>query len=140
MKKLAKITILIVFIITTSCEKTPNGYKYKQGSLPETPVNLSDFNTAYDDFNSTAPSLGELIPFCFSTNRNSNGNDFDIIYQPMNVNFNKTSGNLKVTNEYDNWGVYMNDYEIIKTGLNKIKTAGNEFGPNLVTGYSSNEI
>ena len=140
MKKIAKITILIGLIITTSCEMTPRGYKYEQGSLPEAPVNLSDFNTQYDDFNSTAPSLGELIPFCFSTNRNSNGNEFDIIYQPMNVNFNKTSGNLKVTNEYDNWGVFMDDYEIIKTGLNKIKTAGNEFGPNLVTGYSSNEF
>lgn len=140
MKNIAKITALIGLIISTSCEKTPFGYKYEQGSLPVTPVNLSDFNTEYDDFNSTAPSLGELIPFCFSTNRNSNGNEFDIIYQPMNVNFNKTSGILKVTNEYANWGVYMDDYKIIKTGLNKIKTTGNEFGPNLLTGYSSNKF
>lgn len=132
--------MLIVLIISTSCEKTPGGYKFEQGSLPETPVNLTDFNTEYDDFNSTAPSLGRLIPFCFSTNRNSNGKEFDIIYQPMNVNFDKTSGILKVTNEYDNWGVYMDDYEIIKAGLNKIKTSGNEFGPNLLTEYISNEF
>lgn len=33
----------------------------------------------------------------------------------------------------------MENYEIIKTGLNKIKTTGNEFGPILMTGYSSNE-
>ncbi len=134
------ISVLFGLIVLTSCEKTPGGYKYERGSLPDTPVNLSEFNTAYDDFNSTAPSLGELIPFCFSTNRNSNGNEFDIIYQPMNINFNKTSGILKVTNEYANWGVYMEDYEIIKTGLNKIKTSGNEFGPNLITGYSSNAL
>ena len=130
----------MVMIFSTSCEKPLRGYKYEKGSLPETPVNLSDFNTEYDDFNSTAPSLGELIPFCFSTNRNSNGREFDIIYQPMNVNFDKTSGILKVTNEYANWGTFMDDYEIIKTGLNKIKTTGNEFGPNLITGYSSNEF
>lgn len=141
MKNLAKSVVLIVLIISASCEKTPiHGYKYEQGSLPETPVNLSDFNTEYDDFNSTAPSLGELIPFCFSTNRNSNGNEFDIIYQPMNVNFDKILGILKVTNEYANWGVYPDDYEIIKSGLNKIKTTSNEFGPNLVIGYSSNEF
>jgi hypothetical protein len=139
MKNIAKITVLIGLIISTSCEKNPSGYKYEQGTLPDTPVNLSDFNTEYDDYNSTAPSLGRLIPFCFSTNRNSNGNEFDIIYQPMNVNFDKTTGDLKVINEYANWGVYMDDYEIIKTGLNKIKTTGNEFGPNLMTGYSSNE-
>ena len=140
MKNIAKLILLIVLIITSSCEKTRSGYKYEHGTLPDTPVNLSDFNTAFDDFNSTAPSLGELIPFCFSTNRNSNGNEFDIIYQPMNVNFDKTSGILKVTNEYANWGVLMEDYEIIKTGLNKIKTAGNEYGPNLLIGYNSNEF
>lgn len=139
MKNFAKILGLIVLIISTSCEKTPSGYKYEQGSLPETPVNLSDFNTEYDDYNSTAPSLGRLIPFCFSTNRNSNGNEFDIIYQPMNVNFDKTSGILKVTNEYANWGVKRDDYEIIETGISKIKTSGNEFGPNLLIGYSANE-
>lgn len=140
MKNLAIIAILMVLIFSTSCEKPLRGYKYEKGSLPETPVNLSDFNTEYDDFNSTAPSLGELIPFCFSTNRNSYGREFDIIYQPMNVNFDKTSGILKVTNEYANWGTFMDNYEIIKTGLNKIKTTGNEFGPNLITGYSSNEF
>jgi len=93
------------------------GYKYNKGSLPTIPLNLSDFNSEFDDYNSTAPSLGELIPFCFSTNRNSNGNEFDIIYQPMNVNFSKTTGALKVTNEYANWDVKRDDYEVIKTGL-----------------------
>lgn len=136
---MAKTILLIVWIISTSCERTPVGYKYEDGSLPDTPVNLTDFNTEYDDFNSTAPSLGELIPFCFSTNRNSSGNEFNIIFQPMNVNFNKTSGVLKVTNGYANWGVYSDHYEIIRTGLSKIKTTGNEFGPNLITGYSSNK-
>ena len=127
-----------MLLATTSCEKTPGGYRYNEGSLPERPVNLSDFNTEYDDYNSTAPSLGMLIPFCFSTNRNSQGDEFDIIYMPMNVNFNKTSGLLKVTNAYDNWGIYLDDYEVIKTGLNKIKTVGNEFGPNLLIGHDSN--
>lgn len=131
-----------MLIISTSCEDDPGGggYKYPNGSLPEVPVNLSDFNTEYDDFNSTAPSLGKLIPFCFSTNRNSNGNEFDIIYQPMNINFDKTSGVLKVTNEYANWGVFIGDYEIIKRGLNRIKTTGNEYGPNLVIENSANEF
>ena len=141
MKHIGKILILIVLITLTSCEPiSPFGYKYNEGSLPETPVNLTDFNTEYDDYNSTAPSLGRLIPFCFSTNRNSNGNEFDIIYQPMNVFFSKTSGELKVTNEYDGWGIYRDDYEIIEAGLRKIKTDGNEFGPNLLVGDDSGEF
>jgi hypothetical protein len=140
MKNIAKIIAIGMLIFLTSCDKPLIGYKYNSGSLPLTPVNLSDFNTEFDDYNSTAPSLGRLIPFCFSTNRNSQGNEFDIIYMPMNVDFSKISGILKVTNEYDNWGVYMDDYEVIKTGINKIKTGGNEFGPNLVTGYNSNKF
>jgi hypothetical protein len=139
MKITPLIALLIILIVTLSCERILPGYKYNQGSLPETPVNLTDFNTEYDDYNSTAPSLGELIPFCFSTNRR-NQNDFDIIYMPMNVNFNKTSGILKVTYGYDNWGVFAEDYEVIRTGLDKIETGGNEFGPNLMTGRSKDKF
>lgn len=137
MKNKHLILFLVVLISSVSCDKIPPGYKYNVGSLPETPVNLSDFNTEYDDYNSSAPILGTLIPFCFSTNRNSTGEEFDIIFQPMNINFSKTSGNLMVTNEYENWGIKRDDYEIIKTGLNKIKTIGNELGPNLMVGHNS---
>lgn len=140
MKNIAKIVVLIVLIISTSCEKTPSGYNYNQGSLPEIPVNLSDFNTEYDDFNSTAPSLGDLIPFCFSTNRNSNGNEFDVIYQPMNINFNKTSGILSVTNEYGNWNSIADRYFVLQNNINKINTSGNEFGPYLIPEYDFNDL
>jgi hypothetical protein len=139
MKNPGKLLVIITLIISASCEKTPNGYKYNEGSLPESPVNLSDFNSPYDDFNSTAPSLGRLIPFCFSTNRYSQGNTFDITYQPMNVKFDKTTGLLEVTNEYAHWGIYRDDYDVINRGLEKIKTNGNEYGPNLVVGYNANE-
>ncbi len=138
MRIIREIFILLIIMVFASCNEMRKGYNYEAGNLPETPVNLSDFNTEFDDYNSTAPSLGILIPFCFSTNRNSIGNEFDIIYQPMNVNFDKTTGILKVTNEYANWEVFRDDYDIIKKGLNKIKTTGNEFGPNLMAEYSSN--
>ena len=59
----------------------PIGYRYNQGELPETPVNLQEFNTQYDDYNSTAPSLGDLVPFCFSSNRKSQGEHFDVLYE-----------------------------------------------------------
>ncbi|MEN8158200.1 MAG: hypothetical protein ABFS10_14705 [Bacteroidota bacterium] len=109
------------------------GYNYNEGDLPDNPVNLEAFNTVYDDYNSTAPTLGWLIPFCFSTNRQSQGGEFDVIYQPMNVSFSKTTGELTVTNRYDNWGIYMDDYAVIPQGLDSINTSGNELGPYLVT-------
>ncbi len=131
MKKIIAVAVLLSLL---SCEYIGHGgYKYEQGSLPDSPINLELFNSEYDDYNSTAPSLGRLIPFCFSTNRNSQGGNFDVIYQPMNINFDKTSGVLKVINKYENWGIFASEYGIIQNGLNKINTTGNEFGPYLMS-------
>jgi len=134
------LSIIFIIFLLISCEPTITGYKYNEGDLPDSPVNLEDFNTIYDDYNATAPSLGRLIPFCFSTNRRSNGGEFDIIYQPMNVYFNKTSGVLKVSNEYANWSVFLDDYEVIQDGVRKIKTSGNELGPYLIAEYDFNDL
>lgn len=133
--------LLILLILSVACDKNSlGGYKYNTGNLPETPVNLEAFNTEYDDYNSTAPTLGYLIPFCFSTNRNSQGNDFDVIYQPMNVNFDKTTGELTVGNEYSNWTSVADRFYPIQNNINKIKTSGNEFGPNLIITPDFNDI
>ncbi|HEY9169314.1 MAG TPA: hypothetical protein VIN72_07500 [Lutibacter sp.] len=146
MKKTTKILLLIALssILLISCEDNPTdgprGYKYNEGNLPESPVNLEDFNTIYDDYNATAPSLGKLIPFCFSSNRDSYGHEFDVMYQPMNVDFDKMSGILKVTNKYANWASLVDGFEVIKKGINKINTAGNEFGPYLIAKYDFNDL
>ncbi|MEN8119199.1 MAG: hypothetical protein ABFS35_02585 [Bacteroidota bacterium] len=131
-----KITAFIFLLSLFSCY--PHGYKYDYGSLPDTPVNLEEFNSVYDDYNSTAPTLGWLIPFCFSTNRNSTGNNFDIIYRPMDVSFSKTTGILDVTNGYGGWGTYQETYSVLVNGLRKINTNGNEFGPYLL--FSNNQF
>jgi hypothetical protein len=134
------VLILFITISNLSCDHSCGlyGYKYNDGHLPDKVINLSDFNGEYDDYNSTAPSLGGLIPFCFSTNRNSNGKDFDVIYQPMNVNFDKNTGKLTITNEYGGWNSYREVYSVIENGLNKINTTGDEFGPYLIREWGNN--
>jgi hypothetical protein len=127
----SQIINLFILISLFSCESGEE--PYYPGSLPVIPVNLEAFNCEYDDFNSAAPTSGWLIPFCFSTNRNSQGGHFDIIYQPMNVNFSKSTGILSVTNEYSNWGIFREKYDVIKDGLDIINTTGNEYGPYLLT-------
>ncbi|RLD60587.1 MAG: hypothetical protein DRI95_15300 [Bacteroidetes bacterium] len=130
---------LSAFIFLTSLFSCyPTGYEYNQGSLPDTPVNMEDFNSVYDDYNSTAPTLGWLIPFCFSTNRNSSGNNFDIIYRPMDISFSKTTGILDVTNGYGGWGIYQETYAVLVNGLRKMNTSGNELGPYLLFNQNSN--
>ncbi len=126
-----KIQILIVFILLLffSCEPQ---YKHESGELPTTPQNLEAFNTKFDDYNSTAPTLGSFIPLCFSTNRYSNGNQFDVIYEPMVVTFGKSTGILRILNSYAGWGDYQYYNEILNDALNIINTSGNELGPYLM--------
>jgi hypothetical protein len=108
------------------------GYKYNTGTLPDTPVNLEEFNSEYDDYNSTIPILGDFFPLCFSTNRHSQGGEFNIIYMPMSVVFSKTSGELKVSNEYGPWNSHGNDFGILQNAVRKVNSTGNELGPNLM--------
>ncbi len=128
---------IIVLLFMSSC--LPESYKYPKGSLPSSPVNLEAFNTEYDDYNSTAPIAGTLIPFCFSTNRQSEGGDYDIIYEPMNIEWNKNTGILTVSNNYNNWTIYQQEYMVLEGALDIINTEYNELGPYFIIdgGYHS---
>jgi hypothetical protein len=121
---------LVLPIMLISC--ITDTEKYYEGELPTTPVNLEKFNTEFDDYNSTAPILGSLIPFCFSTNRKSSGGNFDIIYEPMSITFSKITGNLSVDNQYSIWGSYQSELDVIKEALVKVNTSANELGPYLI--------
>lgn len=129
-KKIILGIVILLPLLLISCLPEPE--PYFQGELPSTPVNLAPFNTEYDDYNSTAPTLGSLIPFCFSTNRKTSGENFDIIYQPMTVSFSKISGELAIINGYSHWGVYQPTLDVINDAVDKANTVGNEFGPYLV--------
>ena len=130
MKKL--IILLVMFAVFSSCRF---GYKYEQGVLPTTPVNLEDFNSEYDDYNSTAPTTGSAIPFCFSSNRNSQGGDFDVVYMPMNTVFDKSTGVLTISNEYYQGPFLDSYYSELIYGVSLINTMGNELGPYIVADH-----
>jgi len=141
-KLLIKIfTFGIIVNLLFSCG--PDENRYLIGRFPDTPTNLTDFNTQYDDYNSTAPSLGETFPLCFSSNRNSKGNNFDIVYKLMTIDFSKISGILKIYNNTStNLDVFIEN-ENINNALSKINTSSNEFGPYLIpqgTKYNGTNI
>jgi hypothetical protein len=58
----------------------------------------------------------------------------------MNVNFNKTSGVLKVTNEYDNWNSIADMYHVLQNNIHKINPSGSEFGTFLLPEYDFNDL
>jgi len=126
---------LVLSVITStiilSCDLT-NDNKYSIGHFPTSPVNLEEFNTEFDDYNSTAPNLGETFPFCFSSNRNPRG-DFNIVYKLMSVNFSKKTGELDI---YENTEGHLSVYienKNIRSALHKINTPFDEFGPSLIS-------
>jgi hypothetical protein len=93
--KIIYLILIVICIVLNSCP-LEDGYKYRIGTFPETPVNMGDINSEYDDYNSTSPELGGTAPLCFSSNRNSNHKDFDIIYKLLDVYMSKSTGILKV--------------------------------------------
>lgn len=130
---------LIFLVITSitffSCDifNFNSGNKYSIGHFPTSPTNLTYFNTEFDDYNSDIPIFGETFPFCFSSNRNSKGTDFDIVYKLMSVEFSKKNGNLDIfENTHANLDGYIEN-ENIRNALNKINSPFNEFGPCLIS-------
>jgi hypothetical protein len=129
MKK-PNLVFLFFSLVLYSC---PFGHKFKyyEGTFTKTPVNLADFNTLYDDYNSTSPDLGGTSVFCFSSNRESKGADFNIIFKMLNVSMDKTDGDFTIGEANNEWGGYGMDVSLFNA-LNIINSAHNELGPYLI--------
>ncbi|MBS0012208.1 MAG: hypothetical protein KFF49_12410, partial [Bacteroidales bacterium] len=132
-----KLTILLAAftLLLNSC--LPPCEEYIEGSLPSSPVNLEAFNSEYDDYNASAPVLGAFIPFCFSTNRNSEGGDFDIIYEPMTIDWDMQTGDINIYNDFGDWLGAMQEYSVLNNALQLINTDGNQLGPNIILNSGS---
>ena len=108
------------------------GYKYHTGSFPVNPVNFTEMNTEYDDYNMSAPTLGESVPFVFSSNRNSQGENFDLVYKPFGITFSKTTGELTIGAEYEIWGEWYLKNSTLVNAVRKVNSSNDELGPFLV--------
>jgi hypothetical protein len=124
MKKLFLSTIVLLFLFT-ACDKTPKSKNYNQKArFPDTVVNLGDFNSMYDDYNSILPETHFGKALIFSSNRKTEGNDFDLIYEPFHATWYWETSELIIDNSYywqeTNWVLHL---------LNKMSNSGNQFGP-----------
>ena len=108
------------------------GYKYDTGQFPTTPVNLTEINTVYDDYNATSPILGDGFPLCFSSSRNSGGANFDIVYKFISIEFSKTTGELSIFEGADAYQYFMGECSNLVQGVRKINTPDDELGPYLM--------
>ena len=131
MKWYRTLWIVILALILQGC---PGGYGYKYftGTFPATPVNFTEINTEYDDYNSAAPTLGETFPLCFSSTRGSKGANYDIVYKLITISFSKSTGELSIEEEKNyNYDVVMSNSNLVGA-VRKINTSSDELGPFLI--------
>jgi hypothetical protein len=79
-----------------SCNKDTQQINYEYGTFPEEVMALEGLNSEYDDFNATIPLIRGGLPIMFSTNRESQGGDFDIITGYINFYFNQIYGDFSL--------------------------------------------
>ena len=119
--KLYSYVILFSVISLISCREKE---KYPTGFFTEEVSNLKDANSFYDDFNMDLPMIMYRHTLHFSSNRNSQGENFDVVGESFYINWLKTNGTLSI-------GTDMSDdpYHYVKALLDSINTSCNELGP-----------
>ncbi len=115
-----------------SCDE-PKHYPF--GVFPDEPVNFTEINTEYDDYNSDIPFYGDSFPLCYSSNSKSAGTHFDIVYKMISVQYSKTEGELRIFNETSANLDVVNHYAVIYRALNRINTTADELGPNMLVNW-----
>jgi hypothetical protein len=87
--KAMKFFLAIALIaLLSGCPFINGDYDFEYHTIVgKTPVNLVELNTEYDDFNSDLPYSGGRQHIYFSSNRNSSGNNFDIIYKYFDISY-----------------------------------------------------
>ncbi len=129
----AKILLGFVLLLGLSnffgyCMETKK-INFINGNFPETPVNFSSLNSIYDDYNSgPPPTIEGDFNFYYSSNKNSEGKQFDILGATIFYHFDQEDGDFTMTAyEPDPYGNY--EY-LFFDQLKFINTKANEFGPN----------
>ena len=130
--RLSILLATFVFLILSCNNKKPD-WDYKEGHFSTTPINMNFLNTAYDDYNSALNQSGEVFPLCFSSNRKTNGQQFDIVYKLIQIIYDWESQNLDISiNKNSNLEVEIKNNSIY-TALQKINTTSDEFGPFMIS-------
>lgn len=130
MKKI--ISLLIVTVALTSCFWDDDDHDIeKSASISQTPVNLEALNSKYDDYNSDLDYIKDER-IIFSSNRNSKGNDFDLVYKNLVLTEDPETKNITIeVSEFETPHYW-------ETIFRNINTSANEFGPNMTV--SSGEL
>jgi hypothetical protein len=117
--------LLAVFLIiasATGCKKKDEPVKYPLGVFPDSVYNLSSLNTRFDDYNSNLVTFSNTMQIIFSSNRQSNGGQFDLVQGRISYSFVQKTGVFSISSDITN-------DTFLSSLIAKAVTPGNDFGP-----------
>ena len=140
------ILAFVFLMFLTSCPGIVH-QKFKYAPFPDSPVNMGNINSEYDDYNSASPVvIGNASPLCFSSNRNSQGQSFSIINKFVVFYEDRTKGKWyceekKTSSDLNNFatGIYNQNINI-RYALTKISSPSSKLGPYLVPQNITDDI
>lgn len=113
----------IILISTLSgCQKEEDPIPYPVGAFPDTLINLQGLNSSYDDYNMNIYQLYGIYYVMFSTNRLSQGGQFDLIQGQISFAFDQRNG-------YFELGSGLSTDPFLEKLLLSVNSARDDFGP-----------
>lgn len=110
-------------LLISSCSvEEENPINFPSGAFPDTVLNMGKINSKFDDYNMDSYVLTGNGPIVFSSNRNSQGGQFDLVQGNIAFVFDQTDGYFELTSSVTN-DSYLNSL------ITKANTPGNDFGP-----------
>jgi hypothetical protein len=128
MKKVLN-TVLVssLAFILWGCPNGFNKHKYTKAYFPAKATNLDIINSEFDDYNSVLPETHFGKRLVFSSNRQTSGENFNIIGEDFHAAWYWDDGNL-VVDKYGNW----QNTDFILSLLSDVDKNGNQFGPYMI--------
>jgi len=120
-----QIYYLFLLILLTGCPGNTDDYDFKYDIIiTNQATNLEDLNTQYDDFNSDLPYEYDGMDIFFSSNRNSQGHNFDIVAKGLSFSYHEKDNvlNLAISNQWH----FVEETSLL---FEKLNTENNELGP-----------
>jgi hypothetical protein len=129
-KKTTKIVFsLALLVVLSGCPFFNNDYDFEYNTIVgTTPVNLKELNTEYDDFNSDLPYPAGRQHIYFSSNRNSSGGNFDIVYKYFDISYHEKKDIVDIY-----WPVIY-PHQLESAIVNLVNTTSDQLGPLFLEG------
>jgi len=124
-----KIYFLVPIVFLVSCGPSNKEYKFEYETIvKDSVVNLEEINSIYDDYNSTLPYPAARYGIYFSSNRNSSGDNFDIIHKNMDISYHQRDDILNLSFVGEDHSIYQTELFPL------ISSTSDELGPYYYSG------